>query len=503
MPDQSKFFDYAPVTRPRDTSSKAEGIDERALQSADPSEARFADAPLDKENVFSKDRLLEKSSEPAKRISRPLHIEQEQWILKRGHTISFAGLCLFTVVLYFRPYEWSPSLAWTLHSAFWIVFGTLIVFVLTQLVLEGSLFAKTKEVTLVLLLALAALLSIPLSIDPGLAWGAFGGFLKPVLMFIILVNVVRSESRLKILILLNLSVSCVISIGAIRDYRAGDLAYGDRVAGIIGNLFDNPNVMALHLVTVVPISIALCFGTRRLALKTVYGASALLIAAASVVSFSRGGFLGLAISQAFLIWKIRKRHRVVALTLFAIGLVAFVFFLPSEYGGRLSSILNVDSDPTGSAQQRRAVLWRSISVSLRHPFLGVGIGNFSIVSLRGLGTHNSYTQVASEMGLAALAIYLAFILTPLKRLREIERAIHSASHDRQFYYLALGLQASLIGFMTASFFAHVAYDWYIYYLVGYAVCLVRIFRDNSARQTREAETSRHSPTLMSPAMEHL
>jgi hypothetical protein len=39
----------------------------------------------------------------------------------------------------------------------------------------------------------------------------------------------------------------------------------------------------------------------------------------------------------------------------------------------------------------------------------------------------------------------------------------------------VGLQASLIGYMVSSFFASTAYLWYVYYLVGYAVCLRRMY----------------------------
>jgi hypothetical protein len=44
-------------------------------------------------------------------------------------------------------------------------------------------------------------------------------------------------------------------------------------------------------------------------------------------------------------------------------------------------------------------LFRSIYVALRHPLLGIGMGNYQPnMSYNGLVTHNSYTQVASEMG---------------------------------------------------------------------------------------------------------
>ena len=44
-----------------------------------------------------------------------------------------------------------------------------------------------------------------------------------------------------------------------------------------------------------------------------------------------------------------------------------------------------------------------------------------------------------------------------------------------FYYLAIGLQASIVGYMVSSFFASVAYNWFIYYLIAYAVAFRRIY----------------------------
>jgi hypothetical protein len=42
------------------------------------------------------------------------------------------------------------------------------------------------------------------------------------------------------------------------------------------------------------------------------------------------------------------------------------------------------------------------------------------------------------------------------------------------YYVAIGLQASLAGYIVTSFFGSVAYNWYLYYPVAYAVCLRRM-----------------------------
>ena len=99
-----------------------------------------------------------------------------------------------------------------------------------------------------LLFCLAALLSIPLAIDPGMAWDTFSGnFIKAVLMFVVMVNAVRTERRLKVLILLALTVSLFLSVGALEDYYSGNLTVESdlQVGGstsVQGNLSINGNV---------------------------------------------------------------------------------------------------------------------------------------------------------------------------------------------------------------------------------------------------------------------
>jgi hypothetical protein len=52
--------------------------------------------------------------------------------------------------------------------------------------------------------------------------------------------------------------------------------------------------------------------------------------------------------------------------------------------------------------------------------------------------------------------------------------------------LAVGLQASLVAYMVSSFFASVAYLWYVYYIVGYAICLRRMYEaETGAVVTKE------------------
>ncbi len=67
------------------------------------------------------------------------------------------------------------------------------------------------------------------------------------------------------------------------------------------------------------------------------------------------------------------------------------------------------------------------------------------------------------------------MISPYRKLGAIERKRFDEGKAGWFYFLAIGLQASIIGYMVSSFFASVAYNWFIYYLIAYAVAFRRIY----------------------------
>src|SRR5258708_8932494 len=193
-----------------------------------------------------------------------------------------------------------------------------------------------------------------------------------------------------------------------------------------------------------------------------------------VLTYSRGGFIGLLIALGFFAWKAGRRHRVEIVVAGLLIVAAFLALMPG-YALRLASIIVPSLDPVGSSEARSGELLRSLYVAIRHPLLGIGMGNYAPeMSYRGLVTHNSYTQVAAEMGAAAFVCYTMFVVTPLSKLGQVARETFVPKADSRFYYLAVGLQASLIGYLVCSFFASVQYLWYVYYLVPYAFCLRRL-----------------------------
>ncbi|MEZ5423333.1 MAG: O-antigen ligase family protein [Pyrinomonadaceae bacterium] len=417
-----------------------------------------------------------KGQKPSREELDEKALASDNWLVRNGHSLTFIGLYLFSILVLFRPYELLPSLGFLSATAFYFALATLLIYLPSQLATEGNATIFTTEIKAILALTALAFFSIPLAKDTKLAWDTFNDpFIKAVLIFIVLVNVVRTQRRLMALLWLSIGIGIYLGFTALRLYTEGKFAVEEyRVAVDVGGLFGNPNDMALHFVMMTPIVLCLALGTRSKAMRVLYFAITVLFISANMVTFSRGGFLGFFASALVLVWKLGRKHRAkVSLVSIVVGGILMIA-APGNYGLRMLSIFIPGLDPVGSSTQRRELLDRSLLVTARNPW-GIGIGNFPIVGIHEHQTHNAYTQVSSEIGILGLIAYLVFIISPLRKLSAIERTLFSQDRLDWFYYLSIGLQASIIGYMVSSFFSSVAYNWFIYYGIAYAVAFRRIY----------------------------
>jgi putative inorganic carbon (hco3(-)) transporter len=403
-------------------------------------------------------------------------LASDRWLVRNGHAVTYTGLYLFSIMVLYRPYELVSGLSFLSATAFYFAIATLAIYFPAQLIAEGNLTMLSTEVKAILAMTVISLITMPIAKDPGMAWDTFNdSFSKSVIIFIVLVNVVRTRKRLMGLMWLSFGIGVYLSFMALDLYMKGDFnVEGYRVAVDVGGMFGNPNEMALHFVMMTPIVVTLGIASKSSFARWIYFGMAALLVGANMVTFSRGGFLGLLATAAVLAWKIGRKQRLnVTIASIVVGGIA-ILAAPGNYGLRMLSIFIPGLDAVGSSDQRRELLERSIQVTLRNPW-GIGIGNFPIVGVRNLQTHNAFTQVSSEIGLLGLAAYLVFIISPFRKLGAIERTLYEKGNTGWFYYVSIGLQASIVGYMASSFFAAVAYNWFIYYLIAYAVAFRRIY----------------------------
>lgn len=429
-----------------------------------------------KEELLYAEQNKEDKKQKRKEKDREL-LSGDQWFARSGHNATFIGIFLFTLFVYFRPYELFPALSFMSSAAQYIAVGTLLIYLPMQLSTEGTLTTFSTEVKCVLFMAFWALLTMPIAKDPALAWEVFNDpFIKVVLIFIVMVNTLRTQSRLKWLMWLSIGVGILLSYQALDLYMQGKFATeGYRVNVDFGGMFGNPNDMAIHLVIFTPIAVVLGLAAKNKLYKILYFAAAAMMIGGNMVTQSRGGFLGLLAVGGVLVWKLGKKQRVKVMAISAVVAVVLIALAPGDYAVRILSIFIPGLDPVGSADQRTELLKRSILVTIRNPW-GIGIGNFPIVGYHNLQTHNAFTQVSSELGWFSFAAYITLMVSPFRKLGAIERQLSRREETTWFYYLAIGIQASIAGYMVSSFFGAVAYNWYIYYPIAYAVCLRRIYQ---------------------------
>ena len=482
--DRKKAFDYKPLTPSRAKTADSDGgfrlspVKQREasltreIPIQEPERAHTGGAEH-KEEI----KVTPPGENTGKTEKQRNSLAAERWLARNGHFLTYCSLFLFTLMVYLRPYELTSALSFLSGTTVYFAILTIVLFIPSQIATEGNLTVLTTEVKAILAMAAISLVTIPVARNPLLAWETFSDpYIKAVVIFIILVNVVRTRKRMLGLMWLSLAIAIYLSTVAIKLYIAGEFAVeGYRVAVTDGEgMFSNPNDMAIHLVTMTPLALALGLASKNLLARIMFFAVVAVLIAATMFTFSRGGFLGLLGAAGVFAWKAGRAHRTKVTAVSIVSGIVLLILAPGNYGLRMLSIFIPSLDPVGSADARREGLITSIIVTIRNPW-GIGIGNSTTFGAHNLQTHNAYTQVSSELGILGLIAYLVFIVSPFRKLGAIERTqFESDSHD-WFYYLAIGLQASILGYMISSFFASVAYNWYIYYLVAYAVAFRRIY----------------------------
>lgn len=400
---------------------------------------------------------------------------QKETVKRGAHKLAYAGVYFFTFLLYLRPNELFPVLG-TSPIVKTITIFVVIIYLFSKL----STSERTNlsiEAKGMLAMALLALLFAPLAASPQDSIDTLQEpFIKVVIIFILLSNLIDTRERLLAILKMVVIWGGVFGLQAFDSYLKGEFTVrGQRIGGSVGGMFGNPNDLATSLDMLLPFAIAL-FLIKKGPSRLIYLACAVVMAIGVVVTFSRGGFLGLLALGAVMLWKLGRSRRIATIFAGVFLVVILSVAMPGGFGSRIASVLNINSDQTGSAQERYALLQHTANLAMRHPIIGVGMGNIHIYSIRELVAHNAYLEVAAELGFMGLIAYLTVIFAPLITLRRIERNTAKAppGPDREKYYLSIAVQATIVAYLVCSFFSSIEYQWYVYYVAAYGVALRNI-----------------------------
>lgn len=249
--------------------------------------------------------------------------------------------------------------------------------------------------------------------------------------------------------------------------------------------YENPNDLALQLLILAMLSVSLLYrsslGSKILGLAL--GAVALYFI---LRTSSRGSFvaIGVCFLGGFLLSNSKGKILVGTIVLATIS----AFVVPRAQWERLFSIAvfsssGIEDEATLMSQMERQERLRlSVELALKNPLFGVGPGQFADElemnmkaegkHVASIGTHNSYTQVASEMGIPAFLFYTMAVLLSVRTSARIYRwAAAQPGKMKEVEGLAYALFLANLGFAVNSFFHHVALAGYFPILLGMTAAL--------------------------------
>ena len=297
----------------------------------------------------------------------------------------------------------------------------------------------------------------PIRWDPGLTlmvffvgWGAVSGLWSAdraatmaalptyallILSYFLILNVVRSEKQLSVVMIgMWLGTLVLLASGAVD--MAGVLrgAETHRVAGISGNA----NGYVAMLVACIPSGYWFFTRTRAPFRRVVAVAVVVVAAATTLYSLSRGGVIAIIVFLlTLLIYRQTRRRGMV----FAVVLLVFGYLVaPSSFWERWE-------ETRSYGDIRTKELWPAgLRAVARHPALGSGLG----AGLGGKVVHNAPLTVAVELGLPGLALYLGFIAYATVRLLRALSAALKQGRSKECAF-AIVLLASFLGYMATWF----------------------------------------------------
>ncbi len=256
---------------------------------------------------------------------------------------------------------------------------------------------------------------------------------------------------------------------------------GERIEVRATGPFRDPNYGALTLIALACISFYLALTCRKRWQRTVLFFGVAVQVVAILLTFSRGGYITLALVGSAVLWRERYRLRIWRVALLAmIGLV----LLATIGGGvldlvaaRVRTVVEfarlLEEEP-GQARQVDLSLWyrfQLLQAGIRIAFdnfpLGVGWENFRYrvtqysAEVREQGAHNTYIAVAAELGLPGL-IALAWLLWTL--WRSTGRLCKVAQGKISF--LARGTRYGLLAILIGGLFLTVFHEAVVWALIG-------------------------------------
>jgi O-antigen ligase len=267
----------------------------------------------------------------------------------------------------------------------------------------------------------------------------------------------------------------------------------------ISTLHDE-NDFALLMNMLVPFSFFFGMEAEEFRKKVFYFGITGLFVIGAVVSFSRGGFLGLISVLMYCVYNMKKKGLIIVTAI--IIAISGYYFAPQGYWDEMATIEEGTQEGTAAT---RIYLWKNaLKVFAYHPILGVGPLNSGVWVTTydqsdqgardwGRALHSVYFTLLSELGLVGTFLFIAIIYYGEKDKKYIRDLYHNKSLEekidisrpdrkpilrqiRESYFLSHALTGALIGYLTSGIFLSVLYYGWFWAIMTYTVILYNVTR---------------------------
>lgn len=140
-----------------------------------------------------------------------------------------------------------------------------------------------------------------------------------------------------------------------------------------------------------------------------------------------------------------------------------------------------------STVARRYFLMQSLKLTMEHPLLGVGPGQFAGInweSSRAAGvhvaaqpTHNTYTEVSSETGIPGLILFVGTLLLSFRTTYKVAKLSKDNESLKALSNTATCIFVSVTAFLIGAFFLSLTYSPLVTVALGLSAALQSVAAD--------------------------
>lgn len=353
---------------------------------------------------------------------------------------------------------------------------TFISIIVNRLLTENTTFFCPKQFIVFLSFMGYALFSVlisqvsDVSIKTLILWG------KNLIFFFMILLVLDNKEKIRNSIFVAI-FALVVSI-LYGMYLKNHVNIGFVVFQRLRGVATDPNVFAIILVSIIPVTLFLMEGERHLWRKIIFAFVSVLLSFSVLASFSRGGAIGLAFVFCAFIYHKRKSPKVLLSVLFFV-FVSFLL-LPPNIWLRLESIIHFRTQMDMSLFFRINAAKLAVTTILQNPISGIGFGNFpdfagTRVPFRYdlLRAHNMYLEVGAETGLIGLGIFLLLIYFTVREFRK-SCLLFQTKGDYSMANISRGLLIGFCGFLVSALFLSIQQHLVFLIFIAYSSILRRL-----------------------------